>query len=145
MRRSYSIGSRDITSRSPEYRSRFRHRSEHPRFVTAANSPAIGRGKPCVPAELAEETDQPLADHRQNDCDDRNVYCPKDREEHVTSSSPCVLTLSIKNAALVDPTWDWPQLIGGRPLPARLRQATHYHGLYYDALRIDLFDLRRLS
>jgi len=53
--------------------------------------------------------------------------------------------LSIKNAALVDPTWDWPQLIGGRLIRAGLGQATIDHGLYYDALRIDLFDLRRLS
>jgi hypothetical protein len=59
------------------------------------------------------------------------------------SSSPCMLR-SIENAALIEPIWKWPQLIGGRVIGASLTQVTIDHDLSYDALAADEIELRGL-
>jgi hypothetical protein len=51
---------------------------------------------------------------------------------------------SIKRAALVEPAWNWPQLIGG-PFVRALDEATIDHDLCYDALAVDLIELRSSS
>jgi len=65
-------------------------------------------------------------------------------EEHVTSSSLWMLRPPIKSAALIDPIWNWPQLIGGRVIGARLDQVTIDHDFPYDALAADEIELRSL-
>src|SRR5260370_1566935 len=51
---------------------------------------------------------------------------------------------SIGRAAAVDPTSNWPQLIGGRVVGARLGQVTIEHELSYDVLVGDEIELRGL-
>jgi hypothetical protein len=55
-----------------------------------------------------------------------------------------MLTHSIESAAAVDPTSNWPQLIGGRVVGARLDQVTIDHELSYDVLVADEIELGRL-
>jgi hypothetical protein len=55
-----------------------------------------------------------------------------------------MLTHSIESAAAVDPTSNWPQLIGGRVVGARLDQVTIDHELSYDVLVDDEIELRGL-
>jgi hypothetical protein len=55
-----------------------------------------------------------------------------------------MLTRSIESAAAVDPTLNWPQLIGGRVVGARLDQVTIDHELSYDVLVGDEIELRGL-
>jgi hypothetical protein len=55
-----------------------------------------------------------------------------------------MLTHSIESAAAVDPTSNWPQLIGGRVVGARLDQVTIDHELSYDVLVGDEIELGEL-
>jgi len=55
-----------------------------------------------------------------------------------------MLTRSIESVAAVDPTLNWPQLIGGRILGPRLDQVTIDHELSYDVLVDDEIELRGL-
>jgi hypothetical protein len=52
-----------------------------------------------------------------------------------------VLTRSIESAAAVDPTSNWPQLIGARIIGPRLGQVTIDHELSYDVLVADEIEL----
>src|SRR6201984_1679833 len=52
-----------------------------------------------------------------------------------------MLTPSIESAAAVDPTLNWPQLIGRRVVGARLDQVTIDHELSYDVLVGDEIEL----
>jgi hypothetical protein len=56
-----------------------------PRLITAPDPAPVRTDNPGMRAELADEVHQPLADERQDDHADRDVCCPKDGEEHVTS------------------------------------------------------------
>jgi len=65
--------------------------------------------------------------------------------KNMSISSPRGLGPSIESAALVDPTRNWPQLVGERSLRDPLDQAAVDHDLAYDALILDRLELRRLS
>jgi hypothetical protein len=52
-----------------------------------------------------------------------------------------VLTRSIESAATVDPTSNWPQLVGARIIGPRLGQVTIDHELSYDVLVADEIEL----
>jgi hypothetical protein len=53
-----------------------------------------------------------------------------------------MLSPPIESAALIDPIWNWPQLIGGRVIGVGLDQVTIDHDLSYDALVVDEIELR---
>src|SRR5262245_2839990 len=92
-------------------------------------------------AEPAEGVHLLLAGESQDDHADRHACRPKDGKEHVGVTLVGMWARSIESTAAVDPTSNWPQLIGGCIIGPRLGQVTVDHELSYDVLIADEIEL----